>query len=121
MKASRPLLMGSVLLLISICSEAQAQFPRYRPPAGNPLPNELNYFRRDVGILDPYNTFVDPQQQLSARLQSMAKQEQSNYRSSQQALSQLRALQTAPTGVSGGFMNLSHYYSRSSSQPGRRR
>jgi hypothetical protein len=91
-------------------STGWAQQPRYVPPAGSPLPNELNYFRRDVGVLDPYNTFVRPRRELAQQLRAMEAQQRSDYASAQQSISQLRASQAAPTGVGAGFMNYSHYY-----------
>lgn len=84
--------------------------PRYVPPAGNTLPNALNYFRRDVGVLDPYNTFVAPRQQLDYQLQTMTAQQQANFRDTQRTIAQIRASEAAPTGVGAGFMNYSHYY-----------
>jgi hypothetical protein len=92
--------------------QANAQYP-YVPPRGPTLPRQLNYFRRDVGVLDQYNAFVQPQRQLEAQLQQMNLQQQADYRATQLELSQLRQVRqsaAAPTGVSGGFMNYSHYY-----------
>ena len=59
------------LALALVAEQAEAQI-RYRSPAGPTLPSQLNYFRRDVGLLDQYNTFVQPQRQLEAQLRQMA-------------------------------------------------
>lgn len=101
-------------------SEVHAQLPRYTPPAGNPLPNALNYFRRDVGVLDPYNAFVQPTRQLNAQLQQMQAVEQANFQANQRAILEIRASQASPTGVGASFMNYSHYYRMPARGAGRR-
>ena len=80
------------------------------PPAGRTLPEELNYFRRDVGVLDQYNGFVAPLRQLDYQLQTMQDQQRNDFQAAQRAISQIRTSQAAPTGVGSGFMNYSHYY-----------
>jgi hypothetical protein len=109
-------------LLASVAgSSAFGQIPRYRPPAGPTMPRALDYFRRDVGVLDPYNTFVAPRRQLDRNLQMLQQQENDNARRAQQDISQLnsqiRQSTAAPTGKVGNdwnpFMNYSHYYTRS--------
>jgi len=110
---------ASLWVLLLTASTAAAQYPsRYVPPAGRTLPNELNYFRRDVGVLDQYNGFVAPFRQLDNQLQSMQQQNRTDYQSAQKAISQIRTSQAAPTGVGAGYMNYSHYY-RLPSSPGR--
>lgn len=93
---------------------AFAQGPaRYYPPAGPTLPSQLNYFRRDVGILDQYNAFVQPRQQLDYQFQQLAAQQQADFRTTQRQLDkvqQIRASEAAPTGVGASFMNYMHYY-----------
>jgi hypothetical protein len=106
------------LLFVVAANQALAQYPRYVPPAGRTLPNELNYFRRDVGLLDQYNGFVNPVRQLDSQLRMMQNQQRADFQANQRAISQVRAAQAAPTGVGGTFMNYSHYYP---SQPGQRR
>jgi hypothetical protein len=96
--------------VFSLAAPASAQQPRYVPPAGPTLPNALNYFRRDVGVLDPYNTFVGPRRDLDYQLQTMQAQQQADFRANQRAIQQIRAAEAAPTGVGAGFMNYSHYY-----------
>ena len=103
-------------LLALTAGSALGQIPRYRPPAGPTMPRALDYFRRDVGVLDPYNTFVAPRRQLDRNLQTLQAQEEYNARRTQQELSQLNAQikqpTAAPTGTGSTFMNYSHYYSR---------
>jgi hypothetical protein len=100
-----------VLLFLS-ASSALAQIPRYRPPGGPTMPRALDYFRRDVGVLDPYNTFVAPRRQLDRNLQSLQAQEDYNARRAQQEISQIRQSTAAPTGTGATFMNYSHYFPR---------
>lgn len=98
--------------VLSLLGTADAQI-RYRPPAGPVLPNQLNYFRRDVGLTDPYNAFVQPQRTLEAQLQQMTMQQQADYQAARrelQKVQEIREPMAAPTGVAGGFMNYSHYY-----------
>lgn len=99
-----------LLLILAASSSAFAQIPRYTPPGGPTMPRALDYFRRDVGVLDPYNTFVAPRRQLDSNLRSLQAQEQYNTRQLQQQVSQLRQSAAAPTGTGGTFMNYSHYY-----------
>jgi hypothetical protein len=100
------------LTLLFTNQEAQAQI-RYTPPAGPTMPIELNYFRRDVGLLDQYNTFVRPQRELEAQLRQMTQQQRDDYRSTQRELEQIRQIRSSEagvTGVRGGYFNYSHYY-----------
>ena len=111
----------SVFLLLALTVNVPAwgqvsRVPRYRPPAGATMPRALDYFRQDVGALDPYNTFVAPRRQLDRNLQALQQQEDYNTRRSQQEISQInsqiRQSTAAPTGTGATFMNYSHYYSR---------
>ena len=104
------ILAGAILGVACLANPASAQQPRYVPPAGRTLPDELNYFRRDVGVLDQYNGFIVPLRQLDNHLRTMQTQQQTDFQAAQRAISQLRASQAAPTGVGSGFMNYSHYY-----------
>ncbi len=107
------ILAAGISILASL-AEIHAQGPaRYYPPAGPTLPSQLNYFRRDVGILDQYNAFVQPRQQLDYQFQQLAAQQQANYRSTQrqfEQMQQIRNSEAAPTGVGASFMNYMHYY-----------
>jgi len=102
----------AVLAVTFAASRADAQI-RYQPKAGPPLPSQLNYFRRDVGLLDQYNTFVQPQRQLEAQLRLMNEQQLADYRSAQKQIEQIKEIrpsEAAPTGVGGGYLNYLHYY-----------
>jgi hypothetical protein len=107
---------AAFFLLFLSASSAFAQIPRYRPPGGPTMPRALDYFRRDVGVLDPYNTFVAPRRQLDRNLQTLQQQEEYNARRTQQELSQIntqmRQSTAAPTGTGATFMNYSHYFPR---------
>ena len=104
----------AALSLATFAVQALAQAPaRYFPPAGPTLPSQLNYFRRDVGVLDQYNAFVFPRQQLDYQFAQMAAQQQADLIRTQRQLEQLkeiRASGAAATGTGSGFMNYSHYY-----------
>ena len=108
---TRALIVGCLVLA---AGEVLAQGPaRYTPPAGPTLPRELNYFRRDVGVLDQYNAFVYPQLQMNNQLQQLAAQQQLNYRSTQRQINELKEVRpsdAAPTGIGATFMNYGHYY-----------
>ncbi len=108
--STRFALIAALCLASCLAQPAVAQYPRYVPPAGRTLPNELNYFRRDVGVLDQYNSFIVPLRQLDNQLQAMQNQQRTDFQAAERAISQVRASQAAPTGVSAGFMNYSHYY-----------
>lgn len=102
---------GCVIALALLSSPAAGQYPnRYSPPGGRTLPNALNYFRRDVGILDPYNSFVQPTRQLSQTLDAMAQQERANYLRSQQEIGEVRKSLAAPTGNNATYMNHGQYF-----------
>jgi hypothetical protein len=103
---------AAVAAWLALAGNAVAQVPRYVPPGGSPLPSQLEYFRRDVGALDPYNSFVAPRRQLNSQLQGMAAREAADFRNTQAAISSVRQSAASPTGVSAGFMNYSHYYTR---------
>src|SRR5262245_17507422 len=110
------------LSLLAMAGRAQAQI-RYQSKAGPTLPVQLNYFRRDVGLLDQYNAFVQPQRQLEARLQQMTAQQQADFRAAQQQIEQIKVIRpstAAPTGVGGGYFNYLHYYRLPTSAPARR-
>jgi hypothetical protein len=102
---------AGILLAAACSSSAFGQVPRYTPPGGSPLPAALDYFRRDVGVLDPYNTFVAPRRQLNNQLQAITARQQAGFRAAEAQISALRESSAAPTGVGAGFMNYSHYYS----------
>lgn len=99
-----------LVLILAASSSAFAQFPRYTPPGGPTMPRALDYFRRDVGVLDPYNTFIAPGRQMESNFRELQAREAYNTRQLQQEITQLRRSTAAPTGTGGTFMNYSHYY-----------
>jgi hypothetical protein len=106
------LLAGLALGLAGLVNEASAQI-RYTPPAGPVLPSQLNYFRRDFGLTDPYNGIVAPRRQLDYQLQQMVQQQRADFMSAERQineLSQVRQSTAAPTGTGATFMNYMHYY-----------
>jgi hypothetical protein len=104
------LALTGIVLGTAFSSTAFAQIPRYRPPGGSPIPAALDYFRRDVGVLDPYTTFVAPRRQLTNQLQALNARQQADFQAAESQISTLRQSLAAPTGVGGSFMNYSHYY-----------
>ena len=92
----------------------------YRSPAGPTLPPQLNYFRRDTGVLDQYNGLVAPivqAQQTTQQLQLGISQQNSQIQNLQGQLQQMREAPMAKTGTHSGFMKYSHYYRMPTSQP----
>lgn len=83
---------------------------RYSSPYGPTLSPYLDYFRRDTGVLDPYNAFIRPRRQLQNQLADMAQQQQVENVRLQQQIQGIRAATAAPTGTGGTFLNYSHYY-----------
>jgi hypothetical protein len=97
----------------SLCS---AQIPRYSPPSGSTLPNQLNYFRRDSGVLDPYNSIVEPIRQVSRQFQAQEQQNKQFTRdliTSRSELEQIRETDAGVTGTSASFMNNGRYFMNS--------
>jgi hypothetical protein len=102
-------MVATVLALVCV-GPVWSQYPRYRPPGGSPLPNALNYFRQDVGVLDPYNAFIAPRREIDNRFRELAFRQQTEYQATRQAIGMIRASEAAPTGTGATFMNYSHYY-----------
>ena len=96
--------------LMLLAGETQGQQPRYAPPMGGTPPSALNLFRFDSRSPRNYDNVVLQTQQTQYQLQNLSAREQSNFRATQQSLSQLREAEAAPTGTGAGFMNYSHYY-----------
>lgn len=118
------LIVAAVLVSVS-ASDAFAQGPpRYYSPSGPTLPSQLNYFRRDVGLLDQFNTFVQPRQQLDSQLHLLAAQQAADFRNTQRQLEQIKEIRpsdAAPTGIGGTYMNYLHYYRLPTRQGGQPR
>lgn len=111
------LCLAAFLCLMSTTAQAQVRekYGRSYQPSRPTLSPYLNFFRSDTGVMDNYNTFVRPRQQLQDELN------QQNYRlrtlnrdinqlEQQQATQTIRPSTIAPTGVGSTFMNYSHYY-----------
>ncbi|MCA9177274.1 MAG: hypothetical protein KDB14_22450 [Planctomycetales bacterium] len=119
----------AVVVLAGFSNHLFAQYPQpysrygsYRSPYGPTLPAELNYFRRDVGVLNNYQTFVRPQRELAATLRGLqvsSQRQQLQLQGQQQQLQGItNQLTPGPTGSHATFQNYSHYYS--SGRAGRR-
>jgi hypothetical protein len=120
----------ALLFLLAVCA-ADACFGqggvyrayggRYRSPYGPTISPYLDYFRRDTGVLDPYNAFIRPRRQLDNQLGQMVQDERAANTRLQQQIQGIRAETAAPTGASATFMNYSHYYQTQQSAAPRRR
>jgi hypothetical protein len=92
----------------------------YTPPAGRTITPYLNYLRRDVGVLDPYNAWVRPtlnlnqfeneQRRAVRELDRGLGQVRLDVRQNESELLQIRETGVAPTGKQAGFMNYSHFF-----------
>ncbi len=116
------LVMFTVGMFFQTVASTSAQPPtrrRYIPrrPTMSPY---LDYFRRDTGLLDPYNTFQRPQvrmrqfyqqqQQQIYRQQQQLEQQKMQFQQIQGSLRQFRESGASPTGHGATFMNYSHYF-----------
>jgi hypothetical protein len=109
--------MCALFLAVAAADVASAQGGRYRSyggryssPYGPTLSPYLDYFRRDTGVLDPYNAFIRPRRQLQNQIGNIVQQEQAENARLHQQIQGIRAAQGAPTGTGATFMNYSHYY-----------
>jgi hypothetical protein len=101
-------------------SWAVAQAPYFRPdrparyePARPTLSPYLNYFRGNTGLLNPYNTYIRPAENLGYDLQRQRAdlaRLQGHIRQVQGAVQQVENELLRPTGAGATFMNYSHYY-----------
>jgi hypothetical protein len=99
-----------VVAIALVAWDAQGQQPRYAPPMGGTPPSALNLFRFDSRSPRNYDNAVLQMQQTQNQLQNLSVRQQTDFRATQQSISQLREAEAAPTGVGAGFMNYSHYY-----------
>jgi hypothetical protein len=85
---------------------------RYPNPVFSPY---LDLFRANPGPLPNYYQFVRPKQELLKTLQSQNTQLERQRASLGSLRQQVDIMErqpgAAPTGIGGGFMNYSHYYS----------
>ena len=122
-----PLVVATGLLICGPPS-ASAQQPRrsyatYRPSRPTVSPY-LDLFRQRTGELDNYHTFVRPKLRTQAALRRQSAQFgslQRQFGGLQSQFSSLQNTQVAPTGIGGGFMNFSHFYSTPAAAGRRRR
>mgnify|MGYP003345498518 CR=1 FL=1 len=103
------------LVLVSTGTASFAQRPqqaRYTSPYGPTLPLQLNYFRQDNGVLDPYNAWVNPTNQLQSRLRGIENRQVYDEKATQSAFKQLSTKPSAakPTGTAGGFMRNMNFF-----------
>lgn len=111
----RPLLglTTAIFLLLPLLATAQEPVPRYRSPYGPTLSPYLDYFRRDVGVLDRYNAFVSPQiqqRQRFRRIEQGVDAYQRDVRQMREEIAEIREPDAPATGTASDFMNFSHYY-----------
>ena len=115
---------GMIVLAVIVGAAATASAqggPRYRgyggrysSPYGPTLSPYLDYFRRDSGVLDPYNAFVRPRRQLQNDINNIVAQGQAENVRLQREITQLKGVRdpgAAATGTSATYFNYSHYYS----------
>src|SRR5262245_34801609 len=107
------IVLTTIVGLASFTGSAAAQIRSYSPPGGPTLPNQLEYFRPQSGLLDQYNQFVAPRENLSNQLKGMVRQQNTDYQSVQNRFKEsdlIRESEAAATGTAAGFMNYSHYF-----------
>jgi len=110
----KPITIAAVAALAAI-AQAQMPYRPYSPPGGATLPYQLDYFRPQSGVLDQYNQFVAPKEQLATQIGSMVQQQGRDYQAVEKQIREsdrIRESQAAATGTAGGFMNYSHYYGK---------
>src|SRR5262245_40312266 len=110
-------LIGIVVVLgvAAMVSPAAGQLPyrSYTPPGGTVLPPQLEYFRPQSGLLDQYNQFVAPRENLNNQLKSIVGQQNTDFQAVQNKFKEsdmIRESEAAATGSAAGFMNYSHYF-----------
>lgn len=104
-----------VIAVVFICcavsvNSANAQGARYRPhtPKFSPY---LDYFKRDRGALDVYNSIVRPNQEIRSEFARQRRGLTEQRGQIEQLQQQNRGRgDLAPTGVGARFMDFSHFY-----------
>jgi len=105
-----------VLLALAASTQnaaAQTPYRTYAPPSGPTLPAQLEYFRPQSGVLDNYNQFVAPRENLANQLRSITQQQNRDFQSFQEQFKdsdRIRESAAAATGTAASFMNVSHYF-----------
>ena len=87
---SKPWWATAGVCLVLLVGEAHSQQPRYAPPLGGTPPSTLNLFRFDSRSPRNYDNVVMQAQQTQYQLQNLSTRQQSDFRATQQSLSQLR-------------------------------
>ena len=115
-------LCGVVCLAVSVSSSVNAQPPtakRYVPsrPTFSPY---LDYFRRDVGMLNPFHAFqtrtirqnqmIQQQRDQMARDQHQLRRQRQELTRVQGEVRRFRETGAGPTGRAATFMSYSHYF-----------
>jgi hypothetical protein len=103
-------ILAFVVLLGTLPTVSWGQSPRYQPPAGSTIPRSLNYFRRDTGVLDPYNSFIEPQRQIDQRINTVNTMQRLQFNQYSRDIREIRKSTAADTGSNASFFNSSHYY-----------
>lgn len=129
---------ATIALAVAACgwlladpSDASAQInrrPRSRTysPARPTFGDAFNYARDDVGLLTPYQTFVQPQRQLRYSLAAQENQILTQQSEIERLTTDLETAYSGATvtGKGGSYQNYSHFYqlgSRNSSLPSARK
>jgi hypothetical protein len=116
---------ATCLLIAGPASAQQSRrsYSPYRPSTPTVSPY-LDLFRRNTSDLPNYHTFVRPKLQTRAALQRQTGQIgalNQQFGGLRQQFSSLENTQASPTGIGGGFMNFSHFYSAPANTGRRRR
>lgn len=113
-------LVSVVFVLASVPAPAQPPTRRRYVPRRPTMSPYLDYFRRDTGLLDPYNLFrsrdirqnqlYQQQQRQIYQQQQELYQQRLQFQELQGAQRQMRASGASQTGHGSTFMNYSHYF-----------
>ncbi len=113
-------LLGVALVWSARPGVAQPPVRRRYVPRRPTMSPYLDYFRRDTGLLDPYNLFrkrnvrvnqaFEQQRRQLQYQQYQLDQTRFQFQQVQQAQRQMRASGATPTGHGSTFMNYSHYF-----------
>ena len=113
-------LLSVALAWSTLPAAAQPPVRRRYVPRRPTMSPYLDYFRRDTGLLDPYNLFRKRNVRLNQAFEQQRRQLQYQqyqlnqtrlqFEQVQQAQRQMRASGATPTGHGSTFMNYSHYF-----------
>ena len=121
-------LLGLAVVWSALPAVAQPPVRRRYVPRRPTMSPYLDYFRRDTGLLDPYNLFrrrnvrvnqmFEQQRRQLQYQQYELNQTRLQFQQIQGAQRQMRASGAGPTGHASTFMNYSHYFGGSSTGGG---